>query len=71
MAGEFIVSAQIGLQKRIDDYVAERRRLGFQVHSRHTFLTSFANYVALMCCVGERGMIGRWFLHCSMPWLSQ
>ena len=40
------MSARIGLQKRIDDYVAERRRLGFQVRSRHTFLTSFANYVA-------------------------
>lgn len=40
------MSARIGLQKRIDDYVAERRRLGFQVQSRHTFLTSFANYVA-------------------------
>lgn len=40
------MSARIGLQKRIDDYVAERRRLGFQVHSRHTFLISFANYVA-------------------------
>lgn len=43
------MSARIGLQKRIDDYVAERRRLGFQVHSRHTFLTSFANYVASQC----------------------
>ena len=40
------MSARIGLQKRIDDYVAERRRLGFQVRSRHTLLTSFANYVA-------------------------
>ena len=40
------MSARIGLQKHIDDYVAERRRLGFQVHSRHTLLTSFANYVA-------------------------
>jgi integrase len=40
------MSARIGLQKRIDDYIAERRCLGFQVHSRHTFLTSFANYVA-------------------------
>lgn len=40
------MSARIGLQQRIDDYIAERRRLGFHVRSRHTLLTSFANYVA-------------------------
>ena len=40
------MSTRIGLQSRIEDYVAERHRLGFQVHSRHSFLTGFANYVA-------------------------
>lgn len=40
------MSTRIGLQKRIDDYVAERRRLGFKLRSRDTLLTSFANYVA-------------------------
>ena len=35
----------IGLQERIDDYIAERRRLGFGLHSRDTFLAGFARFV--------------------------
>ena len=40
------MSARISLQRRIDDFLAERRRLGFQLHSRDTLLASFARYVA-------------------------
>ena len=40
------MSARIGLQKRIDDYIAERRRLGFELHSRDTLLAGFVRYVA-------------------------
>jgi integrase len=40
------MSAHISLQARIDDYLAERRRLGFQLRSRDTLLAGFARYVA-------------------------
>lgn len=40
------MNARIGLQKRIDDYIAERHRLGFELHSRDTLLAGFARYVA-------------------------
>lgn len=40
------MSPHISLQARIDDYLAERRRLGFQLRSRSTFLASFARFVA-------------------------
>jgi integrase len=40
------MSAHIGLQRRISDYLAERRRLGFVLHSWDTFLTGFASFVA-------------------------
>jgi len=40
------MSAHISLQRRIDDYLAERRRLGFVLHSQDTFLTGFASFVA-------------------------
>lgn len=40
------MSARIGLQQRIDDYLAERRRLGFELHSRDTLLAGFARFVA-------------------------
>lgn len=40
------MSARISLQARIDDYLAERRRLGFQLRSRDTFLAGFARFVA-------------------------
>ena len=40
------MSARISLQARIDEYLAERRRLGFQLHSRDTLLAGFARYVA-------------------------
>ena len=40
------MSARVSLQARIDDYLAERRRLGFQLRSRDTFLAGFARFVA-------------------------
>ncbi len=40
------MSARTSLQARIDDYLAERRRLGFGLRSRDTFLAGFARYVA-------------------------
>lgn len=40
------MSTPISLQARIDDYIAERRRLGFQLRSRGTFLAGFARFVA-------------------------
>ena len=40
------MSARISLQQRIDDYLAERRRLGFRLRSHDTLLASFARYVA-------------------------
>jgi len=40
------MSAHIKLQRRIDDYLAERRRLGFVLHSQDTFLKGFASFVA-------------------------
>jgi integrase len=46
MARERIMSARISLQTRVDDYLAERRRLGYQLHSQDTLLASFARYVA-------------------------
>jgi integrase len=40
------MSARTSLQTRIDDYLAERRRLGFELRSRDTLLAGFARYVA-------------------------
>lgn len=40
------MSTHIRLQTRIDDYIAERRHLGFKLHSRDTLLAGFARYVA-------------------------
>ena len=39
------MSARVSLQKRIDNYLAERRGLGFELRSRDTLLASFARYV--------------------------
>ena len=47
------MSAHISLQKRIDDYLAERRRLGFVLRSQDTFLAGFARYVASAIIVGH------------------
>ena len=70
------MSSRISLQRRIDDYLAERRRLGFELHSRDTLLASFARYVASQhhrgpltveliaawarCDKGNRGTPGTW-----------
>jgi len=40
------MSARIGLQAKVDDYLAERRRLGFEMHSLDTLLADFAKFVA-------------------------
>jgi hypothetical protein len=40
------MSRAISLQARIDDYLAERRRQGFELRSRDTFLAPFARFVA-------------------------
>lgn len=40
------MSAHIGLQTRVADYLAERRRLGFELHSHDALLADFARFVA-------------------------
>lgn len=40
------MSARTRLQARIDDYLAERRQLGFELRSWDTFLAGFARFVA-------------------------
>ena len=40
------MSPHISLQRRVIDYLAERRRLGFELRSRDTLLAGFARYVA-------------------------
>lgn len=70
------MNQRISLQARIDDFLAERHRLGFELHSRDTLLASFARYVTsrhhrgpltveLMadwarCDKGNKGMPGTW-----------
>ena len=46
MARERIMNAQIRLQTRVEDYLAERHRLGFELHSLDTLLADFAKFVA-------------------------
>jgi hypothetical protein len=40
------MSRRTSLQARIDAFLAERRRLGFKLHSWDTLLSGFARYVA-------------------------
>ncbi|WP_416138801.1 tyrosine-type recombinase/integrase [Halomonas sp. HK25] len=40
------MSARTDLQAKVDDYLAERRRLGFELHAMGLILASFARYVA-------------------------
>jgi integrase len=40
------MNAPVNLQQRVEDYLAERRRIGFQLRSRDTLLAGFARYVA-------------------------
>ena len=40
------MSTHIGLQTRVDDYLAERHRLGLQLRSLDTLLADFAQFVA-------------------------
>jgi integrase len=46
MAREQRMSAPIPLQARVDDYLAERRRLGFELSGHDTLLADFATFVA-------------------------
>jgi integrase len=46
MAREQRMSAPIPLQARVDDYLAERRRLGFALSGHDTLLANFATFVA-------------------------
>ena len=46
------MSARVTLQARIDQYLAERRQLGFELHAMGLDLARFARYVAK---VGHRG----------------
>jgi len=40
------MNASLSLQERVDDYLAERRRLGFALHSWDSLLADFATFVA-------------------------
>jgi len=46
------VNARTYLQAKVDDYLAERRQLGFELHSMEYALTSLANYAASSCHEG-------------------
>jgi integrase len=46
MARGHLMSAPVPLQVRVNDYLAERRRLGFALRSQDTLLANFANFVA-------------------------
>ncbi len=46
------MNAPVSLQQRVADYIAERRRLGFDIRARGSLLAGFARYVA------ERGHTG-------------
>jgi integrase len=48
------MSARVTLQARIDQYLAERRQLGFELHAMGLDLARFARYVAK---VGHRGTL--------------
>ena len=40
------MSARIDLQAKVDDYIAERHRLGFELRTMSQALASFARYAA-------------------------
>ena len=46
------MSARVSLQARVEQYLAERRRLGFELSTMGHGLARFARYVAK---VGHRG----------------
>jgi len=43
------MNARIGLQTRVDDYLAERRRLGFALGTMGLALSNFTRYLARVC----------------------
>jgi hypothetical protein len=44
MAREYDMSMPIDLRAKVDDYLAERRRLGFELRNMGLALVSFASY---------------------------
>lgn len=48
------MSAATGLQAKVDEYITERRRLGFKLDDMSESLASFASYVS---CVHHRGAL--------------
>jgi integrase len=59
------MNAQVSLQQRVDDYIAERRRLGFAIRSQDSLLDGFARYVA------ERGHTGPLTAGIMVDWARQ
>ena len=47
------MSRRTNLQARIDTFLAERRRLGFKLHSWDTLLSGFAHYVWPVIIIAE------------------
>jgi len=59
------MNAPVSLQQRVGDYIAERRRLGFQIRARDSLLAGFARYVA------ERGHTGPLTEDIMVDWARQ
>jgi integrase len=59
------MSAPVSLQQRVDDYIDERRRLGFVIRARGSLLAGFARYVA------ERGHTGPLTADIMVDWARQ
>ena len=56
------MSTPIPLQARVGDYLAERRRLGYALHSQDTLLADFARFV------GERHHDGPLSVELMVDW---
>ena len=66
------MSARTDLQARVDDYLAERRRLGFELHNTGLALARFAHYVDRL---GHQGplsvkVMADWARHDKISWSS-
>lgn len=61
------MSRRQSLQARVDDYLAERRRQGFHLRSRDTFLSGFARFVAPKCHRGPltAELMAEWVRDCK------
>ena len=58
------MNAHISLQARVSDYLAERRRLGFELRTMGLALANFARYVA---SVHHRGALTEPLDHLDRP----